>query len=162
MNGLKHIRSIAGLSGAALAKRLTVSQPTVFEWEHGKRRIPSEQLKKLSRLFNLPEEYFGEITDEQAVEIEIMLSQNRYEGENDFLMAENKQALKNLKSSVRRINDISKAKANDFDSFHEYTEHINRCAKMCDKFADILGLFDKDNFDKVLQGMEKLYQIIKK
>ena len=43
MNGLKYIREKFGLSGAALAKKLTVSQPTVFEWEHGKRKIPVDQ-----------------------------------------------------------------------------------------------------------------------
>lgn len=141
MNGLKHIRSIAGLSGAALAKRLTVSQPTVFEWEHGKRRIPPEQLKRLSSLFELPEEYFGEITDRQADEVAIILSQRKNQCENDNELTENRQALEKLKSSVRRINDISKAKANDFDSFSAYTDHISRCAKMCDKFALVMELY---------------------
>lgn len=141
MNGLKHIRSIAGLSGAALAKRLTVSQPTVFEWEHGKRRIPPEQLKRLSSLFELPEEYFGEITDRQADEVAIILSQRKNQCENDNELTENRQALEKLKSSVRRINDISKAKANDFDSFSAYTDHISRCSKMCDKFALVMELY---------------------
>lgn len=141
MNGLKHIRSVAGLSGAALAKRLTVSQPTVFEWEHGKRRIPPEQLKRLSSLFELPGEYFGEITDEQAEEIAIILSQRKNQCESDNELTENKEALEKLKSSVRHINDISKAKANDFDSFSAYTDHISRCAKMCDKFALAMELY---------------------
>lgn len=141
MNGLKHIRSVVGLSGAALAKRLTVSQPTVFEWEHGKRRVPPEQLKRLSALFDLPEEYFGEITEEQATEIVIMLSQRKKQSEDDTEAAENKQALDALKSSVRRINDIAKAKANDFDSFPAYTDHIGRCAKMYDKFATVMEIY---------------------
>ncbi len=141
MNGLKYIRSAVGLSGAALAKRLTVSQPTVFEWENGKRRIPPEQIKKLSSLFELPDKYFGEITNEQAAEIEILLSQREDVSENDIELEENKRALEKLKSSVRRINDISKAKANDFDSFSAYTDHISRCAKMCDTFATVMELY---------------------
>lgn len=141
MNGLKQIRSIAGLSGAALAKRLTVSQPTVFEWEHGKRRIPPEQLKRLSEIFCIPQEYFGEITEDQAKEIEVILSTNQGQNEYELELTENKEALEKLKCSVRRINDISKAKANDFNSFSAYTSHIERCAKMCDKFAEVLELY---------------------
>ena len=154
MNGLKHIRSVAGLSGAALAKRLTVSQPTVFEWEHGKRRIPPEQLKRLSALFELSEEYFGEITDRQADEIAIILSQRKNQCENDNELTENRQALEKLKSSVRRINDISKAKANDFGYFSTYTDHISRCAKMCDKFALAMELYGASAlFDRCMTAL---------
>lgn len=141
MNGLKHIRSIAGLSGAALAKRLTVSQPTVFEWEHGKRRIPPEQLKRLSEIFCVPEKYFGEITEQQAQEVASILSANHTQNEYELELKENKEAMEKLKRSIRHINDVSKAKANDFDSLTSYTAHIEHSSRMCDKFAEILALY---------------------
>ena len=141
MNGLKYIREKFGLSGAALAKKLTVSQPTVFEWEHGKRKIPVDQQEKLSKMFNVPSEYFGEILESQIDEI-------------DHEFEENEQALKQLKISLQRIGKILKSKANKFDVFSDYTDHLIRCSKICNQFADVLEMYGADQMlQRILTAM---------
>lgn len=128
----------------------------MFEWEHGKRRIPPEQLKRLSEIFCVPEEYFGEITEEQAHEVEVILSENQSQNEYEFELSENKEALEKLKRSIRHISDVSKAKANDFDSLAAYTAHIERSSKMCDKFAEILALYGASGFlDRYMTALIK-------
>lgn len=77
MNGLQFIRLQYGISEAELAKRLTVSQPTVFEWEHGKRRIPESRKKTLSEIFNIPQEYFGNLTDDKLVQLNEIILENQ-------------------------------------------------------------------------------------
>ena len=125
MNGLKYIREKFGLSGAALAKKLTVSQPTVFEWEHGKRKIPVDQQEKLSKMFNVPSEYFGEILESQIDEIDRCLEMN-----------------------------ILKSKANKFDVFSDYTDHLIRCSKICNQFADVLEMYGADQMlQRILTAM---------
>ena len=108
MNGLKYIREKFGLSGAALAKKLTVSQP--------------------------PE--FGEI--------DRCLEMNRSDDEIDHEFEENEQALKQLKISLQRIGKILKSKANKFDVFSDYTDHLIRCSKICNQFADVLEMYGAD------------------
>ncbi len=144
MNGLKYIREKYGLSGTALAKKLTVSQPTVFEWEHGKRKIPVEQLEKLSEIFNVPSEYFGEILESQVEKIDNFLKVNRCDDEIDHELEENEQAVKQLKISLQRIGKILKSKANKFDVFSDYTDHLIRCSKICNQFADVLEMYGTD------------------
>ena len=144
MNGLKYIREKFGLSGAALAKKLTVSQPTVFEWEHGKRKIPVDQQEKLSKMFNVPSEYFGEILESQIDEIDRCLEMSRSDDEIDHEFEENEQALKQLKISLQRIGKILKSKANKFDVFSDYTDHLIRCSKICNQFADVLEVYGAD------------------
>lgn len=145
MNGLNYIRKKYGLSGAALAKRLTVSQPTVFEWEHGKRKIPVEQLEKLSEMFNISSEYFGAILESQVEEIDRCLEINRCDDEIDHEFEENEQALKQLKIALQRIGKILKSKANKFAVFSDYTDHLVRCGKICNQFADVLEMYGADH-----------------
>ena len=161
MNGLKYIREKFGLSGAALAKKLTVSQPTVFEWEHGKRKIPVDQQEKLSKMFNVPSEYFGEILESQIDEIDRCLEMSRSDDEIDHEFEENEQALKQLKISLQRIGKILKSKANKFDVFSDYTDHLIRCSKICNQFADVLEMYGADQMlQRILTAMIFLTHII--
>ena len=154
MNGLKYIREKFGLSGAALAKKLTVSQPTVFEWEHGKRKIPVDQQEKLSKMFNVPSEYFGEILESQIDEIDRCLEMSRSDDEIDHEFEENEQALKQLKISLQRIGKILKSKANKFDVFSDYTDHLIRCSKICNQFAEVLEMYEADQMlQRILTAM---------
>ncbi len=154
MNGLKYIREKFGLSGAALTKKLTVSQPTVFEWEHGKRKIPVDQQEKLSKMFNVPSEYFGEILESQIDEIDRCLEMSRSDDEIDHEFEENEQALKQLKISLQRIGKILKSKANKFDVFSDYTDHLIRCSKICNQFADVWEMYGADQMlQRILTAM---------
>ena len=53
MNIVKQLRENRGMQQKELALVIGVSQPTVSEWEHGKKDPSGERLKKLSQLFNV-------------------------------------------------------------------------------------------------------------
>lgn len=138
MNGLRFIREQSGISGAALARKLTVSQPTLFEWENGKRNIPLKQEEKLAQIFNLPVEYFGEILEDQAQTVSALIMANHQQEIQNAEEQEWKQANKDLKDAMRRISKSAKLKANSFDTFQDYISEIQSNASLCNLFADAL------------------------
>lgn len=138
MNGLRFIREQSGISGAALARKLTVSQPTLFEWENGKRNIPPKQAEKLAQIFNLPVEYFGEILEDQAQTVSALIMANHQQETQNAEEQEWEQANKDLKNALRRISKSAKLKANSFDTFQDYISEIQSNASLCNLFADAL------------------------
>lgn len=57
MNNIKKARETAGLSQKEVAISLHVSAPTVSEWESGKKNPSAPNMKKLSKLLNVPIDY---------------------------------------------------------------------------------------------------------
>lgn len=55
MNIVKELRKKAGIQQKELAIILNVSQPTVSEWETGKKDPSGERLKKLAEIFGVDE-----------------------------------------------------------------------------------------------------------
>lgn len=51
MNTVKELRERAGMQQKELAILIGVSQPTVSEWEHGKKDPSGDRLKRLSEVF---------------------------------------------------------------------------------------------------------------
>ena len=54
---IKKAREAAGLSQKQVSLELSVSAPTVCEWEKGKKHPNSENLKKLAKLYNVSVDY---------------------------------------------------------------------------------------------------------
>lgn len=145
MNGLTYIRQKHNISGSALAKRLAVSQPTVFEWEHGKRKIPSKQLIKLSELFDIPEKYFLEISEDEKKEIDTLYEMTIERGKTKFENQEFDRANANLKNALQKINRATKLKANNYEMFEKYISSIQSIASACNLFADVLKVYGTDS-----------------
>lgn len=53
MNIVKELRKAAGMQQKELAVVIGVTQPTISEWEHGKKDPSGERLQKLSEVFNV-------------------------------------------------------------------------------------------------------------
>lgn len=57
---IKYMRVKAGLSQAALASAIGVTQSTIARWEHGSRSITVEQLYKIAQVLRVDiREFFG-------------------------------------------------------------------------------------------------------
>lgn len=69
MNGLKYIRTQCNLSLNNVAQALGVSRQIVSAWENGKKDIPNERRKQLSKYFGIDTDYFNEIDEVQKKEI---------------------------------------------------------------------------------------------
>ena len=160
MSGLEFIRKQLGYSGSAIAKKLSVSQPTVFEWEHGKRPIPQSRLKQLSTLFGIPEEYFGDVTNEQMEEITLIIELNRTREQQEFEDQECENARVSLKSSIKRIGNIAKSKPNKFESYEAYVSKIKSNTEICKAFADALEAYDSSIILKKI--LDKMVDVRKK
>ncbi len=69
MNIIKELRKAAGMQQKELAILCDVSQPTVSEWEHGKKDPSGDRLKRLSEIFNVsPMVILGASMDDQSEE----------------------------------------------------------------------------------------------
>lgn len=53
MNAVKELRKIAGIQQKELALAIGVSNPTVSEWEHGKKDPTGERIRKLAEFFDV-------------------------------------------------------------------------------------------------------------
>jgi transcriptional regulator with XRE-family HTH domain len=63
MTSLRELRDRRGWSQAELAAKIDVSPSTIYNWESGKTRARSKQLRALERLFEVPYESI-ELTEE--------------------------------------------------------------------------------------------------
>lgn len=79
---LANLREKKGLSQAALAERLGMSQSSIAMWETNKRRVPDDALIKLADYYNVSTDYlYGRdvpswATEEDVIEIEKILDEN--------------------------------------------------------------------------------------
>lgn len=144
MNGLLVIRKELNLSAATLAKKLDIAKPTISQWEHGVRKIPTERIKQLSEILDIPQDYFGDITEEQVEEVKAIISVNRQEDEHNFEFEEFKQATKDLKSALQQINKNTQGKRSSFNLFSDYVSSIKSNTKLCLLFADVLKIYGTD------------------
>lgn len=69
MNGLTYIRRQCNLSLSELADTLGVSRQAISSWENGRKSIPEKRKKQLAEFFGVDEKYFGDIGDEEKIEL---------------------------------------------------------------------------------------------
>lgn len=69
MNGLTYIRRQCNLSLSELADTLGVSRQAISSWENGRKSIPGKRKKQLAEFFGVDEKYFGDIGDEEKIEL---------------------------------------------------------------------------------------------
>ena len=67
MNGLAYIRKLYNMTLDDLANELGVSNQFISMWEKGKKPIPKKYFNKLYELFNVGEEYYGDIEPMQTL-----------------------------------------------------------------------------------------------
>ena len=145
MNGFAYARNAMGMSAISIAKKLGVTRSAVSLWEHGKSKISSENLAQLSKMLSIPQEYFGEITEEQAQEIDLIIQCNLQEAQQDFELAEIERTNKVFKDSLLRISETAKLSTNQYNSFSDFISGTLNCSKTCNLFADVLKLYGTDS-----------------
>ena len=70
MLGLEYIRKLYGDTTIILADKLGITNALISQWENGKKPIPDKRLEELSKLYNVPSEYFSkELTSLEQVKI---------------------------------------------------------------------------------------------
>ncbi len=69
MNGLTYIRRQCNLSLSELADTLGVSRQAISSWENGRKSIPEKRKKQLAEFFGVDEKFFGDIGDEEKIEL---------------------------------------------------------------------------------------------
>jgi len=70
MIGLEFICKTFQIEYKKLAEILGITPQTINSWLRGKRKISKDKLKKLSKYFQLPEEYFQkELTQQDKLDI---------------------------------------------------------------------------------------------
>ncbi|MPM61833.1 hypothetical protein SDC9_108696 [bioreactor metagenome] len=75
--GLKEILEIYNMSISDLAQKLGIARGNIYNWFNGKRKIPRDMLKKLSQLFNLPEEFFSrELSETDILNVKRTMVEN--------------------------------------------------------------------------------------
>ena len=58
MIGLNYIRNLYKKTTVDLAEELGVTNGLISQWEQGKKPIPAKRVEQLSKLFDIPEQYF--------------------------------------------------------------------------------------------------------
>lgn len=166
MNGLKYIREKFNMSLTDLAARLNISRQAVSKWEQegdkGK-PISPKKLKELSAIFDLPEEYFGEIAEKKKTEIDQHIINDAAEKSelyfNDLFCDEedNLRFIRrtNVDKSIitNRYNEIQLAKKQllqkidkivsgkkkeNLNTIYEEVEHIEKYIRLFNKFSNIV------------------------
>ena len=112
MNGFAYIRNALRMSGASIARKLGVTRSAVSLWEHNKSKISSDKLKQLSEMLSIPQEYFGEITEEQEREIDLIIQCNIAEAQREFELSEADNTMQDFKGSLLRIRPCLKNQGN--------------------------------------------------
>ena len=75
MNNIRKARIAADYTQKQVAQNIKVSEPTVSDWENGKKLPSTKNLAKLSELLNVPSDYLLEIDIKiDATEVAPMLS----------------------------------------------------------------------------------------
>ncbi|SDJ69224.1 helix-turn-helix domain-containing protein [Alkalibacterium thalassium] len=104
---LANLREKKGLSQAALAERLGMSQSSIAMWETNKRRVPDDALIKLADYYNVSTDYLlGRdvpewASTEDVFELQTLLENNvnmAYGGES--LTEEEKQRVKDILTTL--------------------------------------------------------------
>lgn len=71
MIGLEYILALYDMPHTDLAKKLNISRQNINQWIKGKNKIPKKHLPSLSKIFNIPEEYFQkELNDIDKLKIQ--------------------------------------------------------------------------------------------
>ena len=140
-----------------VARKLGVSNAAVSTWEHGRKPIPQKRLEQLSSIFDIPEEYFGEISEIQELEInglilenEILISQEEYDDEQGNIHKEANPALVQLsyndanlakKKLLKRIE--STINGNEIDDQVTVYDDITRMENYTKLYNSFTSLLDE-------------------
>lgn len=85
MSGLKIIRIRCNVSLNEIAEILGVSRQAVSIWEKGEKIVPEKRRKQLSDFLGVDEIFFGEISEEQKMQIaEKAMFRHKYNGKDIF------------------------------------------------------------------------------
>ena len=102
MFGLEFILEIFNSNPNQLADELGIRRQSVYDWIK-KKKIPDARLKQLSKLFDIPQEYFQlELTEEEMRDIHIMHIERKYDAQIELL-----QKKRGSISQIFDLNDMN-------------------------------------------------------
>jgi len=102
MFGLEFILEIFNSNPNQLADELGIRRQSVYDWIK-KKKIPDARLKQLSKLFDIPQEYFQlELTEEEMRDIHIMHLERKYDAQIELL-----QKKRGSISQIFDLNDMN-------------------------------------------------------
>jgi transcriptional regulator with XRE-family HTH domain len=139
MNGLQYIRKDFGMTLAALGKKMGVSRQTISQWEQGTCPIPDSRLKELSNIFNLPEKYFKEVSEDDVDRLNELIVAVKSEQEESDWFTQYEKALNAEKEVLSKVDGYLKGKSKKFESVQELTDFILCEAKKVDEFTELLS-----------------------
>ena len=84
MNGLKYIREKSNFSRDELAKRMGVTGQTLSLWEKGRRKPNYRNLMWLCDFYGLDDKWFGELSDDDILELDDMWLYRHFEGDKEY------------------------------------------------------------------------------
>lgn len=141
MNGLQFIRKSFGMTLAALGKRMGITRQTISQWEQGTCSIPENRLKELSSIFEIPETFFGEISEVEADELKKIIDKLKSEIEDSYWFSQYESAMSEEQRVLSKIDYHLKGKGRKFDTFQATIDFIEKEAKKFEKFVDLAENF---------------------
>lgn len=141
MNGLQYIRKSFGMTLAALGKRMGITRQTISQWEQGTCLIPEKRLKELSDIFEIPEAFFGEISEVEVDELKSILDKLKSDMEDSYWFSQYENVMSEEQRVLSKIDYHLKGKGQKFDTFQATIDFIGKETKKFDKFVDLAGNF---------------------
>lgn len=121
MIGLEFIAKTFKMEYKQIAEEIGVSPATIQDWLKGRRKVPQKRSEQLSKMFNLPSDYFGRVlTNSEQLKIQILeLEKNDVGHEVPFtdetgnevgttLWYENEGIIRHLREEADRLEVIKK------------------------------------------------------
>lgn len=141
MNGLQHIRKSFGMTLAALGKRMGITRQTISQWEQGTCSIPENRLKELSAIFEIPETFFGEISEDEVDELNEIIVKLKSDMEDSYWFSQYERTMLEEQKVLSKIDYHLKGKGQKFDSFQATIDYIEKEAEKFEKFVDVVKNF---------------------
>ncbi|KOY66340.1 YdaS family helix-turn-helix protein [Clostridium sporogenes] len=149
MKGIEYVLALYNMPHTELARELGITRQNINQWVKGKGKIPKKYLPVLSKMFNVPEEYFQkEINDidkliiqKEKLKMELKPSINEYQ----------------LRFSVD-TKDLEEEPVYNFNELNQIELEIKK-AKIIEDIRGALSSFDNDI---ELQIFEQIALLLKK
>ena len=141
MNGLQYIRKSFGMTLAALGKRMGITRQTISQWEQGTCSIPVNRLKELSAIFEIPENFFGEVSEVEVNELKGIIDNLKSDMEDSYWFSQYESAMSEEQRVLSKIDYHLKGKKRKFDTFQANIDYIEKEAKKFENFVDLAENF---------------------
>lgn len=141
MNGLQYIRKSFGMTLAALGKRMGITRQTISQWEQGTCSIPENRLKELSDIFEIPETFFGEVSEVEIDELKLIIDKLKSGMEDSYWFSQYENVMSEEQRVLSKIDYHLKGKGQKFDTFQANIDFVEKETRKFEKFVDLAEKF---------------------